>query len=125
MSQTSATNQINWRVSDEDETLISQIVKRECDSYRKDVGRLPRGYALHVRMNVTACHANGNPLDLAGLLAADDFNFSHDINGLDRHVCRDTGKLINCFLPRYSKRDTDTPASTQTFNTAEQSREAA
>jgi len=53
-------------------------------------------------MDVTACHANGNKLDLAGLLAADDFNFSHDVFGIYRHIDRDTGKLGNCFRPRYS-----------------------
>lgn len=57
-----------------------------------------------IHMDVTATHANGNPLDLRRLLAADDFNFAHDILGIRRHLDRSTGGLLNCFSPRFSKR---------------------
>ena len=53
-------------------------------------------------MDVTAVHANGCPLNLQGLLAADDFNFMHDVFGIGRHIDRETGTLGNCFLPRFS-----------------------
>ena len=56
----------------------------------------------HHRMNVTACHANGNPLRLEALLEADDFNFAHDVFGIDRHIDRDTGKMTQYFRPRFS-----------------------
>lgn len=59
--------------------------------------------ALSLTMDVTACHLNGCPLKLADLLAADDFNFIHDIGGIRRHIDRDTGKLTDCFLPRYAE----------------------
>ena len=55
-------------------------------------------------MDVNACHSNGNPLDLDGLLNADDFNFAHDVFGIRRHIDRETGTLGNCFVPRYSLR---------------------
>ena len=54
-------------------------------------------------MDLTACHANGNPLRLAELLAADDGNFAHDIFGINRHLNRQTGELMDCFSPRYSR----------------------
>lgn len=53
-------------------------------------------------MDIIACHANGNPLKLAELLAADDGNFGHDVFGIRRHINRETGKLEGCFVPRYS-----------------------
>jgi hypothetical protein len=56
-------------------------------------------------MDVTACHSNGCPLKLEQLLEADDFNFSHDVFGIRRHIDRETGKLEGFFLPRFAKRD--------------------
>ena len=44
------------------------------------------------------------PLDLAALLAADDFNFTHDIIGIQRNFNRSTLQMDNCFLPRYAAR---------------------
>lgn len=53
-------------------------------------------------MDFSVVHANGNPLRLDALLAADDFNFMHDAFGICRHLNRETGKLENFFSPRYS-----------------------
>jgi hypothetical protein len=53
-----------------------------------------------MEMDIIACHVNGCPLDLEKLLGADDFNFSHDVFGIRRHIDRETGELGNCFLPR-------------------------
>jgi hypothetical protein len=53
-------------------------------------------------MDVTATHANGNPLRLADLLAADDFNFAHDMSGIANCLDRDTGHLTRNFRPRFS-----------------------
>lgn len=55
---------------------------------------------MDVQMDVTACHANGCPLDLKKLLDADDFNFAHDIFGINQHINRKTGKLERFFVPR-------------------------
>lgn len=52
-------------------------------------------------MDITACHME-NPLKLQRLLEADNFNFAHDIGGIQRYIDRDTGKLGNRFLPRFS-----------------------
>jgi hypothetical protein len=53
-------------------------------------------------MDLTACHNNGNPLKLENLLNADDGNFAHDVVGINHNLNRKTGKLENCFSPRYS-----------------------
>lgn len=84
-----------------DFALIDKIVKRawdiECirDSYHAQID---------LRMDVVACHANGNPLRLNDLLVADDFNFLHDISGICRHLNRETGALGDGFSPRFSQR---------------------
>ena len=53
-----------------------------------------------IKMDLVAAHANGCPLDLDKLYDFDDFSFMHDIIGINRNVCHDTGKLQNCFVPR-------------------------
>lgn len=57
---------------------------------------------LEADMDITATHSNGTPMKLAELLAANDSNFSHDVFGIRRHINRRTGRLENCFLPRYA-----------------------
>lgn len=55
-----------------------------------------------INMDVTAVHCNGNPLKLRELLAADDFNFAHDLGGIAMHLDRTTGKLLHHFVPRFT-----------------------
>lgn len=57
---------------------------------------------VSAEMDITACHCNGNKLRLADLLAADDFNFAHDVFGIGMHLNRENGKLEHHFSPRYS-----------------------
>lgn len=61
---------------------------------------------VNLSMDITACYANGCPLDLGKLLAFDDFNFAHDIFGIRRHLDRNTGKLNGFFSPRCAKPET-------------------
>lgn len=81
---------------------IQKIAGRAHKMDRQHNGRDARSLQHH-RMNITACHANGNPLRLEALLEADDFNFAHDVFGIDRHIYRETGHLMNFFRPRYSR----------------------
>lgn len=53
-------------------------------------------------MDLTACHANGMPLDLDNLAAAPEFDFAHDVFGIRRHINRETGVIEDCFVPRCS-----------------------
>src|SRR5437762_6289610 len=57
---------------------------------------------LDVQMDVLAAHSNGCRLRLGDLLAADEFNFAHDVFGIVRFIDRNTGKLTGCFTPRFA-----------------------
>lgn len=47
---------------------------------------------------------NGNPpIDLDALAETDDFNFAHDVFGICSNIDRATGKLMNCFVPRFAR----------------------
>lgn len=84
--------------------LIERIADRAVVLTRKLGHRIERGAKLHHQMNVSACHASGNPLRLQDLLDADDFNFAHDVFGIDRHLNRENGELLDFFSPRFSAR---------------------
>lgn len=91
-------NEINFDVSKKDMRFITEIVKRARDLGRK--------YEIHVdgcslHMDLCAAH-NQCPLKLEELLNADDSNFTHDVFGIRNHMDRRTGKITDCFLPRYA-----------------------
>jgi hypothetical protein len=93
---------INFMVSDADRAPISRIADR---AHAIGLKHRPKGAVrktLEYMMDITAVHANGCPLDLYRLLAADDANFAHDVFGIERHLNRLTGQLENCFLPRFA-----------------------
>ena len=91
--------EVSFKVSDADAEIISQIVKR---GWAIDWLRASYADKLSMRMDVMAVHANGNRLRLADLLAADDFNFAHDMSGICNCLDRNTGKLTRNFRPRFS-----------------------
>ncbi|WNM08408.1 DUF6874 family protein [Komagataeibacter nataicola] len=96
-------NHISFDVSDSDAGIIRAISERAAEvayKYRPDA----EFDLVSCRMDITATHANGNPLRLRELLEADDFNFGHDVFGIECHLDRTTGKLMNGFSPRFSKR---------------------
>lgn len=67
-----------------------------------------KGYArINLIMDLQAADGvNGNPpLDWDRLLAADDFNFMHDIGGICRHMDRETGALTDHFMPRFTLKE--------------------
>ena len=88
---------IKWGASKADLTLIAKIITRAS-------GAFPKFDRMTMAMDLEACHRNGNPMDFAALVAADDCNFAHDVCGITRHIDRETGKLGGCFSPRFSKR---------------------
>ncbi|HDZ40046.1 MAG TPA: hypothetical protein ENH62_17540 [Marinobacter sp.] len=87
---------ISFETSSEDAALIEQIAARALED---QVGDTP---TLDFMMDITAAHLNGCPLDLVGLLEAPDFDFAHDVFGIQSHLNRSTGKLERCFLPRHA-----------------------
>lgn len=85
---------LNLNANAADSTLIHKIVERARRAQ-------PRVDPLTLAIDLTAVHLNGTPLRLADLLAADDFNFSHDVFGIHRNIDRTTGELRECWSPRF------------------------
>ena len=85
---------MDFNANTHDMAVIGRIAKRAHDEYEADY--------ITVMMDIEAVHCNGNPLRLDELLKADNFNFLHDIGGINKHINRETGKLEDCFSPRYS-----------------------
>lgn len=93
------TDQVSFEVTKAEQALIGAIIKRGM-KMAKEAGRRDIK-AMDLSMDITACHANGCPLRLQAFLDADDFNFSHDFFGINRHIDRETGQMMNFFLPRF------------------------
>ena len=87
----------SFDVTLEDDTVIWAIANRACSAGK------PHFNKLGLIMDLKACHANGCPLNLDQLLAANPFDFFHDLLGIDRHLDRATGQLQNHFLPRHAR----------------------
>lgn len=92
-------SRIKFNVSASDREMIEEVVERAIRLARAAGFPYNR---MDAEMDITACHLNGNPLNLPKLLRADEFNFSHDVFGIRRNLNRTTGKLDNCFSPRCS-----------------------
>lgn len=90
---------IQFGVIPSDSLLILQIVKRA----NAISARSNREPIKDLVMDITACHANGTPLELQKLLDAPEFDFVHDVWGIHRHIDRTTGELGDCFLPRCAR----------------------
>jgi hypothetical protein len=92
------------RGGDEQMTTVSfDISSNDRELVRKIVARATVADDLGLTMDLVATHANGNPMDFTKLLAADEFNFWHDVGGISQHLDRDTGELRDFFSPRCSR----------------------
>jgi len=90
---------INWSRNKATIEVEAAIARRALNAAAKlDI----RYSQMDAVMDIDACHSNGNPLKLRELLEADDSNFAHDVFGIRAHIDRSTGKLNDCFIPRYS-----------------------
>ena len=94
---------MNVDASNEDRILIQRIVAR-AKTIRSEVvvDYRPLVDIFGLAYTLTVVHLNICPLDLQRLLEADDFNFLHDILGIQRHADLNTGKLRDCFIPRFA-----------------------
>lgn len=90
---------VSFETTSEESDVVTAIVDRAAKMADQQGHALDR---MSCRMDITATHANGNPLNLSALLGADDFNFAHDVFGIAKHIDRATGKLEHCFRPRFS-----------------------
>jgi hypothetical protein len=94
-------SKLNFIVSAVDGDLLYRIAIRASHLAQSHGQDYPIADAL---MDLTACHVNACRLQLAELAQAPNLDFSHDVFGIQRHLNRDTGKLENCFTPRYADR---------------------
>lgn len=76
--------------------LMLDIAKRAADEF-SNIKR-PLSYWV---MDIENAHTN-MPLRLHELLAADRMNFAHDVLGIFDHLDRSSGKLMDCFVPRFA-----------------------
>ncbi len=92
--------QIDWgKASIEDYKLAKQIVLRAEKELAEYGGIKDK---MSVQMDIVATHISGCKLKMQELLEAKTFDFLHDVCGIMQHIDRTTGKLQNCFLPRYA-----------------------
>lgn len=89
----------NFDVSKEDFPIIARCADRAVDLAASLGVSYTKQEAL---MDMMATQSNGCPMHWRDLLEADDGNFAHDAFGIRRHINRSTGKLEDCFMPRYN-----------------------
>lgn len=96
---------ISFSIPKADSEAITRILKRA-----EDKGWLSKSDRMANHMDLTACIAQGCPLDLAAMEREIDgehaVSVAHDLGGIRRHIDRDDssptgGKLLNSFLPRF------------------------
>lgn len=81
------------KLSAEDIELIAAITQRAVELLKVD--------QLSTEMDVTCVHLQC-PLKLFALYNTDDFNFTHDIIGIAKHLNRETEELEGFFRPRFA-----------------------
>lgn len=85
--------------------IIKKIVDR---AYLPHVN----GYArVELTLDLCAVHER-TPLRLQDLLEADEFNFKHDIAGIQKYLDRETSRLTHDFRPRFLRRKVKRKRST-------------
>jgi hypothetical protein len=85
-----------------EDVILQKILKRA----KKMFGELrTRWDKTDLTMTISAAIGSNEDItiDLEKLLNFDNFSFAHDISGLNHNVNHETGKLMNCFLPRCAR----------------------
>lgn len=90
---------------------VTAKAEAEMETIGQIADRAVKLYASHdilvhrtdVLLDVMATHQRICKLRLHDLLAADDFNFAHDIGGINRHLDRDNYALTDAFRPRFAQ----------------------
>lgn len=85
-----------------DKRLQASIIRRIAIRAVQMATSLGHDYKLSDAIMDITCAHEFIPLRLAELANADDFNFAHDVFGINRHLDHDTLKLNDCFIPRYA-----------------------
>ncbi|MFT8646522.1 hypothetical protein [Gluconacetobacter sp.] len=98
---------VRFDISDEDADLVSRIADRLVDALVSQGIKKASWTVFHLetRMDLTAAHANGCPMDFDLLLNTDKTTLMHDVGGISRHLDRDTGTLTGNFRPRTARKE--------------------
>lgn len=88
---------LNWCATPDEHRLMLAIAQRveALDTYYPDDTQT-------LVMDLEACHCNGCPLALEELSRASAGDLIHDVMGIRQHLDRKTGRLGDCFTPRYA-----------------------
>ena len=84
---------IKWNATKRENETVRLIAQRAFALAKFDVSE--------TSMDVLAAHLNGCRLRLHALLEAGTGDFMHDVSGIRCYLDRKTGKLGNCFSPRF------------------------
>ncbi len=87
---------INWNKLPEDVVLGAHKIARRARELDLCVD------TIEAEMDICAVGSQMK-LDYNAWYKADDFNFAHDFCGIQKNINRETGKLENCFLPRFAR----------------------
>jgi hypothetical protein len=83
-------------INKENFEVLAKILDRADDKHLLTFDR------LSLMMDLECAMKEFN-LSLDELLNADDFNFTHDICGIQRHINRRTMEFENFFVPRFAR----------------------
>lgn len=93
----SAAHDIQFHLDEADVPHVKKILDRA-----HQMGLFKDDQTSHY-MDLSACNANGTPLNFEKLAEADDFTLTHDFCGIWRHMDRQTGRLAGFFRPRCAR----------------------
>ncbi|GBQ04962.1 DUF6874 family protein [Saccharibacter floricola] len=100
--------EVSFDNTESDKAIIEKIIQRlrEFDADERDPLNRSEEEYRQVRVSIAAAQANeSSPFRLERLLSFDMVSFYHDIWGFYDHTSRDTGELLNCWLPRCGQRN--------------------
>jgi hypothetical protein len=92
--------QVSFDVSTDDASGINRVIEKAIR-----LKMIKSTERMHYEMNLCATVAQGCQIDFARMLdndERDNFDFAHDLFGIDRHLDRSTGRLLGCFVPRFA-----------------------
>ena len=92
------TQNIDWSKA----TIKDYEFARDIVARANNIKGFGKADVMSLQMDIVATHISGCKLKLQELLSAEVGNFLHDVCGIMRHLDRTTGKLQDCFVPRYA-----------------------
>ena len=96
-------SKVRFDVPEKEKRFVLEIAKRAKELLERQPGK--KVDEVSVAMDIAATHMNGCPLRLEDVANADDFNFVHDVVGINNHIDRKTEMLDHRFLPRFALGD--------------------